>query len=270
MNDTHNNSYKHFGSSHNFDRPAKNASKGLHSTQKEVMSGHHNNIFSELNQVTGHSKFHKIGQYVSKVPTFKSKFTSETDDSSQSSSKYGGRVSSRTSGSDSNNPEFYHPQQKFLFQEKVSDEYSDSEIDEFDEFLCNPAKFAKSSTFDAKNDVKKNGMNLTTYQSTKNIPFKNSSSNNQKARTLSEATLNSDNESEFSFNSAEKDYQNIWHFEEDLTDQEFMDVIVGRLRKVEGDITYKMFKKELLPSHRKPNFMDFARYRKLEKIMLSD
>ena len=63
-------------------------------------------------------------------------------------------------------------------------------------------------------------------------------------------------------------YEEIKHFEEDLTDREFMKIVVKQLKQEEGDINYQIFKSKFMPKHRKPNFEDYLRLRRLEKIML--
>ena len=65
-------------------------------------------------------------------------------------------------------------------------------------------------------------------------------------------------------------YEEIKHFEEPLTDEEFMIVIVDRLNNFECEVTYKAFKQEFLPRHRKPLFKDYARFRMLETVLLED
>jgi len=64
-------------------------------------------------------------------------------------------------------------------------------------------------------------------------------------------------------------YEEIKHFEEDYTDKEFIKTISKKVSEIKTDVTYLMFKKMFFPSHRKENFTDFVRWRRLEKIMIS-
>lgn len=63
-------------------------------------------------------------------------------------------------------------------------------------------------------------------------------------------------------------YEQIWYFEEDLTDEEFLQVMVEKFQAKKAKLSYKVFKNEFLPKHRKPTFKDYARFRKLENLML--
>jgi len=63
-------------------------------------------------------------------------------------------------------------------------------------------------------------------------------------------------------------YQEIRHFEEEISDSEFMDIIIDRLQGEDDEVSYKKFKSEFLPKHRKPTFNDYLRFRRLETIML--
>lgn len=61
----------------------------------------------------------------------------------------------------------------------------------------------------------------------------------------------------------------ISHFDMDLTDEEFLNIVVSELKKLNMEnVTYKVFRKHFLPKHRKPTFSDYARFRKLEKVLL--
>jgi hypothetical protein len=64
-----------------------------------------------------------------------------------------------------------------------------------------------------------------------------------------------------------ENYDDIWHFEVDLTDEEFLQVVLGRLQKLDSHISYKIFQNEFLPKHKKPSFKDYARFRKLEILL---
>ena len=37
-------------------------------------------------------------------------------------------------------------------------------------------------------------------------------------------------------------YEKLKYFDEDHTDEEFMDIVIDKLSKIEGDITYKIFR----------------------------
>lgn len=62
----------------------------------------------------------------------------------------------------------------------------------------------------------------------------------------------------------------IKHFETRLSDEEFMAVVAEQLEMVEGHISYTLFKKIVLPQHRKPTFTDFLRFRKIEQLLIKD
>lgn len=64
-------------------------------------------------------------------------------------------------------------------------------------------------------------------------------------------------------------YHLIRHFEEPLTDEQFLEIIVERLNNME-DVTYKTIKEELLPKHRKPLFKDYLRFRLIETVLLHE
>lgn len=62
-------------------------------------------------------------------------------------------------------------------------------------------------------------------------------------------------------------YQDMWHFEEKLTDDEFLQIVIGRLQHMSSNLSYKRFEKEFLPQHRKPTFAEYLRFRKLENLI---
>lgn len=64
-------------------------------------------------------------------------------------------------------------------------------------------------------------------------------------------------------------YESIKHFEEPLSDEEFLKIIIERLNQLD-DVTYKILKDELLPKHRKPSFRDYLRFRIIETILLQE
>ena len=60
----------------------------------------------------------------------------------------------------------------------------------------------------------------------------------------------------------------LWYLDEDLDDDQLLDIVYENLSKIDGQITYKIFKAQLLPKRRKPSFTEYARLRKFEKLML--
>jgi hypothetical protein len=74
------------------------------------------------------------------------------------------------------------------------------------------------------------------------------------------------NSSEESKESSEWSY-----FDEDLTDEEFLEVVIQKLKETgQSKITYKLFKQYFLPQHRKPNFNDYLRFRRLESRLTDE
>jgi hypothetical protein len=65
-------------------------------------------------------------------------------------------------------------------------------------------------------------------------------------------------------------YEDYWHFEQGLSDEEFLLVVIERFEKLNSHISYNLFQAEFLPRHRKPTFSDYVRFRKLEKMMLDE
>ena len=83
-------------------------------------------------------------------------------------------------------------------------------------------------------------------------------------------TLDSENQTSTPDYTKLPNYESIRHFEEPMTDEEFLEIVVNRLNSLEIEVTYKVFKQEFLPKHRKPLFRDYARFRLLEKVLLDD
>lgn len=122
----------------------------------------------------------------------------------------------------------------------------------------------------------KQGGDLSTNDSMKDLVFKGGKANY--LSRMSNELYNLDKSSSlegYSEYTSSDDYSylpnwdDIKHFEEETSDDSFMDIVVGQLSSIDGDITYKEFRKALLPQHRKPSFTDYARLRRLEKIMLA-
>lgn len=127
------------------------------------------------------------------------------------------------------------------------------------------AKPTKNNPMDKKRDI-----DLSTFDSIQNMEqkFNYISMMEQEFIELERSDSLEESSSENDFTHL-PNYEKIKHFEEDISEEEFMDIVINNLSKVEGDITYKMFREQFLPKHRKPSFADFARFRQLEKIMLA-
>ena len=181
--------------------------------------------------------------------------------------KYG---SFRTQGSLQSKPVFKKPLQKTLCYEGKYEPESETEGDEEDCEFFHPEMKHTSADFGVQNEdipelKNKNGMDLSTYDSVKNIPKPKSRLSSLEAFSDQE-TRKLKHQSSYSHL---PNFEDIKHFESGLTDKEFMDVVVDRLRSIKEDITYKMFKNELLPNYKKPSFGEYARFRKLEIAILS-
>lgn len=61
---------------------------------------------------------------------------------------------------------------------------------------------------------------------------------------LSEEEEESDSEIDYT---GYANYQEFKHFETEIADDKFMEIVTERLSKVKGNISYKIFKNELLP-----------------------
>lgn len=70
------------------------------------------------------------------------------------------------------------------------------------------------------------------------------------------------------FEERQQEYLNKHIYDVEISDNEFLKVILGQLQKIEGDISYAMFRSKFLPKHRKANFTDYLRFRRLETKVL--
>lgn len=190
---------------------------------------------------------------------------------------------SKSSNNSSNNsknrkPSFYHPQMKIHNPECPTME-PDSEDEDL--FIQSKKKITSVENFSCESNfsgysllAKPSGNNMkggktsdiSTFDSIHNIALKHLSVSDQQ---LEEEFTENEEEEPVNYKNM-PEYEKIRHFEEeDVTDDEFMDIVIDRLSHVDGDITYKMFRDQLLPTYRKPSFRDYTRFRRLEKIMLA-
>ena len=181
-------------------------------------------------------------------------------------------------------PTFNHPQKKVLNQEDLVSMESDTDDDQ--EYQIYDKKFTSAdlsyqSNFSELSLIVKpsdnpnplSGGDLSTFDSLQNLPKDkvfNCLSKMQNEFKALECTEEPEEEESFTETYEHlPNYEEIKHFEVGATDDEFMDIVVNNLSKVNGDITYKIFRDQFLPRHRKPTFTDYSRLRRLEKIMLA-
>jgi hypothetical protein len=60
----------------------------------------------------------------------------------------------------------------------------------------------------------------------------------------------------------------VCHFDKGLEFDEFLKEVKSILKNMKCDITYNVFRKVCLPPHRKPTFSEYARFWKIEKLMV--
>ncbi len=148
-------------------------------------------------------------------------------------------------------PNFDRPAPKFL-EESEDEESEDEEFDtkDLEEYYSSRNK-ARKYTHDP----------ITNKQTT------NDTSDAQEPKFKKFFSIQQDSEES---SSDEKIFEkhDPWYFDLDLNDEEVMDLVYDRLSDIKEPLTYKIFKAHLLPKHRKPTFSEYARLRKLEKIML--
>lgn len=184
-------------------------------------------------------------------------------------------------------PKFYHPKKKILIPESSPSMESDLSKVQFElkrreslessqysynselSLLAKPTEnehiSGEHSTFDSFNELQ-----------LKNHEFKYLRKVKPKQEECEILPGESEEEEEESDSGSEIDYTNypnyheFKHFETEIDDDSFIEIATDRLSKIKGDLNYKLFKKELLPQHRKPTFSDYLRFRRLEKIMLKN
>lgn len=178
-------------------------------------------------------------------------------------------------------PTFYHPKKKVLLPDSSPSIESDTEDDQFEFELKSQEsnKLSNNSELSIMVQPSENehldgelstDISLQEY-GLKNPNVKSKRKTEHQFKTLqipfdfSEEEEESDNEIDYT---TYPNYLEFKHFETKIDDKQFMEVVTERLSKIQGNISYRAFQKELLPQHRKPNFSDYFRFRKCEKIML--
>jgi mannose-6-phosphate isomerase-like protein (cupin superfamily) len=61
--------------------------------------------------------------------------------------------------------------------------------------------------------------------------------------------------------------EDVWHFDQEMTDEQFLQVVVHKMEPLGLEIAYDVFQDFFLPKHRKPNFSDWCRFRRLENLI---
>lgn len=186
-------------------------------------------------------------------------------------------------------PKFYPPQKKVLEFEFSPSMESDTEVQQLERDLKSQESLElNNSSYNSElSIIVKPSENeftsdeLSTFDSLEELQKKNPIFKCQKN---SERELNphkipldlseeeeeeSDIQNEIDYK-AHPNYHKFKHFETDVNDDEFMEIVINRLSKVKGDLSYKIFKNQFLPQHRKPTFSDYNRLRRCEIIMLKN
>lgn len=58
-------------------------------------------------------------------------------------------------------------------------------------------------------------------------------------------------------------------YDMEISDNKFLKIVLGQLEQLNCDVSYSMFRSKFLPQHRKANFGDFVRFRRLEARVLA-
>lgn len=175
-------------------------------------------------------------------------------------------------------PLFTHPAQKHLETDPPIDPVADTEDEEDTQFFNPREKYTSIELDLLQNDNKKKERNTltSTFDSVKRISIKGEDNSREFDLQIRSHFSNICPELEPKDDQSPQEkgfrhlpnFEDIKHFEQEYTDKEFLDIVVARLQKIEEEVTYKIFKGELLPSHRKPTFREYLRFRLLEKEIL--
>lgn len=253
----------------------------------------------EENYIASYDDYSNVRSHYDVNQSYKRKITASKDKNITSSRFNSSRISSSNESNNSslnsmvtNKPTFNHPKKKVLEEDldfSLEDSETEDEEDNYEiEFKKRNGDTSTQSNLSELSLMVKpsdnpnaigTGGDLSTFDSFQNLPkgklFSCLSKMESEFRALGYSDDQEDSSSDCEMSSRENytclpNYEKIKHFEQDLSDEEFMDIVVNNLSKLRGDITYKQFRDQFLPKHRKPTFTDYTRLRRLEKIMLEN